>query len=444
MVRKSLPIVQPADVRGRYHRARHTVFWLLIALWAALPWISVGGHPAVFLDVEGRRFFLFGATFNAQDTWLLFFLATGIVFALVYLTAVAGRVFCGWMCPHTVFLEGVFRRVERLVEGPRERRIRANAAPWTLAVVGRKVVVQTVYLLLSFAIAHVVLSYFVSLPNVFRMVRARPAEHPEAFAWAFCMTGILYFDLAHFRERLCTSFCPYGRLQGVLIDEDSVVVGYDVKRGEPRGKVSETNKGDCVDCTRCVVVCPTGIDIREGLQLECVGCSACIDACDEVMGRLGRAPGLVRYDSTHGLAGERRRFWRPRIVLYTALLLLGGAVASAAATLRPDYEVVLLRAPGTPYVVTPDGVYNAFDLHLVNKRGTRERFRVTLEGDSDMSVRIEPSDIELDALAGGHVAIGTRVPSERFHGDFRVRVHVERTGADDPREVGATFLGSRP
>ncbi|WP_394842290.1 cytochrome c oxidase accessory protein CcoG [Pendulispora brunnea] len=441
MAGRKLPIVAPADVHGRYHRARHAVFALLIALWAVLPWVRLAGHPAIFLDVERRRFFFFGTTFNSQDAWLLFFLATGIGFGLVFMTAIAGRVFCGWMCPHTVFLEAVYRRIERWIEGPRERRLRAASAPWGAAKIARKVAVHSAYLLASYVIAHIVLSYFVSLPKMFEMVRTRPAEHPEAFAWAFGLTAILYFDLAHFRERLCTSFCPYGRLQGVLVDEDSLMVGYDTRRGEPRGKATAKDRGDCVDCKRCVVVCPTGIDIRQGPQLECIACTACIDACDDVMERLGRAPGLVRYDSTRGLAGARRRFWRPRIVLYTALGLVGLAAATTAAKSRSDFEAVLLRAPGAPYVVTPDSVYNAFDLHLVNKRGTRERFRIGVDAGTDVTAQVEPAEVELEPLSGTHVAVALRMPVERCRGDFRFRIRVERESGREMREVQATFLG---
>src|SRR5579883_1795872 len=275
--------VYPADVSGRFDRARKIVFILLIGLWAALPWIPVAGHPAVFLDVDERKFFLFGATFNAQDVWLSFFLLTGVGFGLVYMTAVAGRVWCGWACPQTVFLEGVYRRIERFVEGPREQRMRRDKGAWTAEKTARKLAKHALFALASFVIAHIFLSYFVSLPKTLVMIRHSPAEHPEAFAWAAAMTCLFYGNFAFFREQLCVVLFPYGRLQSVLLDDDSLVVGYDTRRGEPRGKASVKGNGDCVDCKRCYVVCPTGIDIRNGLQLDCVTCTACIDACDEIM-----------------------------------------------------------------------------------------------------------------------------------------------------------------
>lgn len=275
--------IQPADVRGRFQRARTGVFAVLVCVWAALPWIRIGGHPALFIDVDARALYLFGATFNAQDTWLLFFLLTGVGFGLVYATALAGRVWCGWACPQTVFLEGVYRRIERWVEGPRERRLRRNAGPWTPEKLARKGATHALFVVVSVVVAHIFLSYFASLPKTVQMVRHAPAAHPEAFAWVLAMTAVFYLNFAWFREQLCVVLCPYGRLQSSLLDEHSLVVGYDANRGEPRGKKGTAGAGDCVDCKRCVAVCPTGIDIRNGVQMECLACTQCIDACDEIM-----------------------------------------------------------------------------------------------------------------------------------------------------------------
>jgi polyferredoxin len=336
--------IQPADVHGRYQRARRFVFAGLMALWAALPWVQIGGHPALFVNVDERQLFFFGMTFNAQDTWLLFFLLTGIGFGLVYATALAGRVWCGWACPQTVFLEGVFRRIERWVEGPRDRRMRRNAGPLTLEKIARKVAAHALYALCAVLIAHIFLSYFTSLPATFRMVRQNPAAHPEAFAF----------------------ICPYGRLQSAMLDEHSLVVGYDARRGEPRGRKGTPSAGDCVDCKRCIVVCPTGIDIRNGTQMECLACTACIDACDDVMDRLARPRGLIRYDSQEGLAGRARRWVRPRVLLYTTLLAVGASVATLAARSRNHFEATLLRLPGEPYIVEGGEVREAMQLHLVN------------------------------------------------------------------------------
>jgi cytochrome c oxidase accessory protein FixG len=434
--------IHPADVRGRFHRARGVVFLALMGFWAALPWIRIRGNPAVFLDVGRREFFLFGATFNAQDTWLLFFLMTGVGFGLVYATALAGRMWCGWACPQTVFLEGLYRRIERWVEGPREKRMRRRAGKWNLDRILRTIALHGLYAAASFLIAHVFLSYFVSLPETFRMVRQSPAAHPEAFAWAVAVTAVFYLNFAWFREQLCVVLCPYGRLQSVLLDPHSLVIGYDARRGEPRGKKGAAGAGDCVDCKRCVVVCPTGIDIRNGLQLECLACTACVDACDEVMDKLGRARGLVRYDSPDGLAGRPRRVVRPRVLLYTALLVVGCVVAAVATRKRSDFEATLLRLPGPPYTMDGGEVRNALEVHLVNKRAAAETYRIEVEPQTGMGVVLPIPTVTLGSLSDARIPMFLSMPRDRCHGDLVVRVRVTRTDdLGDAATVAATFLG---
>jgi cytochrome c oxidase accessory protein FixG len=434
--------IQPADVHGRFHRARTAAYFALIGLWAALPWVRVGGHPALFIDVDERELYLFGATFNAQDTWLLFFLVTGVGFGLLYATALAGRVWCGWACPQTVFLEGLYRRAERLFEGPREKRMRRNAGPMTLDKAVRKGATHTAYVVLSLLVAHIFLSYFASLPKTFQMVQQSPAAHPEAFVWVVAMTSLFYLNFAFFREQLCVVLCPYGRLQSSLLDEHSLVVGYDLRRGEPRGKKGAAGAGDCVDCKRCVVVCPTGIDIRHGVQMECLACTACIDACDEVMDRLGRPRGLVRYDSQDGLAGKPRRIVRPRLILYTILLVIGAVVATLATRKRSDFEVTLLRLPGEPYTLDDGQVRNAMQLHLVNKRSDPEDYRVEVEPAPGMNVVLPMPTVHLAPLADVRVPVFLSVPRDRFTGDFPLHASIVRR--DDARavvKVAGTFLG---
>jgi cytochrome c oxidase accessory protein FixG len=434
--------IQPADVRGRFQRARAAVFVALIGFWAALPWVHVGGHPAVFIDVDARALYLFGATFNAQDTWLLFFLLTGVGFGLVYATALAGRVWCGWACPQTVFLEGVYRRIERWVEGPREQRVRRNAGPWTADKVARKAATHGLFLVVSVLVAHIFLSYFASLPKTVQMVRQSPAAHPEAFAWAAAMTAAFYLNFAWFREQLCVVLCPYGRLQSSLLDEHSLVVGYDTARGEPRGKKGTAGAGDCVDCKRCVVVCPTGIDIRNGLQMECLACTQCIDACDAIMDRLGRPRGLIRYDSPDGLLGKPRRFVRSRVVLYSVLLVVGAVVALLATRRRSDFEVTFLRLAGEPYTIEAGEVRNSVQIHVVNKRPTSEAYRLEVEPADGMTVVLPMTTVSIASMSDARVPVFLSVPRGRFRGDFPVRVRVARASDErDARVVGGTFLG---
>lgn len=437
----SRDFVHPADLRGRFDRARKLVFFLLMAIWAALPWVRIRGNPAIFLDIVHRKFFLFGATFNAQDLWLLFFLITGLGFGLVYLTVIAGRVWCGWACPQTVFLEGIFRPIERFIEGPREVRIRRNAGRWTRDKTIRKVVKHAFFIGSALLVSHIFLAYFVSLPGLFRMVQGPPSEHWEAFAWMAGAAAVFYVNFAWFREQTCIGICPYGRMQSVLIDDHSLVVGYDVTRGEPRGKASDERAGDCVDCNRCVVVCPTNIDIRNGLQLDCIACTACIDACDEIMDKLDRPRGLIRYDSLAGLAGQKRRLVRPRTMVLTALLLIGALVFSFAVGKRADFEANLLRLPGAPYVIENETIRNAFSIHLVNKEAAAAVFTIVPEAHESAQTVIPMTEVEVGPLGNTNIPFFVTIPRETFRGDFQITVRVARKGSGDARAYTAKFLG---
>jgi cytochrome c oxidase accessory protein FixG len=433
---------EPADVRGRFTYAKRAVYILLIAIWAALPWIRINGAPAVFLDIGRRSFFLFGTTLNAQDLWLLFFLLTGVGFGLVYATALLGRVWCGWACPQTVFLDALFRPIERIVNGPREQRIRRANGPWDVARTWRFAVTHAAYAIAAVLVAHVFIAYFVSVPELVAMVRAKPSAHPEVFAWMVVVSGVFYFNYAFFREQMCVVLCPYGRLQSVLLDDDSLVVGYDEKRGEPRGKKGKTT-GDCVDCNRCVVVCPTGIDIRNGLQMDCIACTACIDACDDVMDKLGRKRGLVRYDSPRGLRGEKRRVVRPRLVLYSVLLVTGATVAFFATRARTSFEANLVRLPGAPFTRENDVVRNAFEIHLVNKAPSAESFVIEPIGAPGETFLVPMTRVEIEPLGMRRVPVF--VTSGGGAGKkpaVRIRIRRERDDDKKAHVVEGVFLGS--
>jgi cytochrome c oxidase accessory protein FixG len=295
---------------------------------------------------------------------------------------------------------------------------------------------------LSFLTAHIVLAYFASLPKTFEMVRHSPAAHPEAFLWAAGLTIALYANFAWFREQFCVVLCPYGRLQSVLTDAQSLFVGYDARRGEPRGKKGTAGAGACVDCKRCVVVCPTGIDIRKGVQLECVGCTACIDACDDVMDRLDRPRGLIRYDSLDGLSGKPRRIVRPRVIAYTFLLVLGATVAFFAAHRRTEFEVSLLRLQGAPFALVGDDVRDSLDLHIVNKVAAPRTFRIVVDPVDGMQVVLPLSTVSLPAMGSAHAPFFLSMSRARVHGNFPVRVNVYREDdASHPVEVRGTFVG---
>jgi cytochrome c oxidase accessory protein FixG len=431
----------PADVAGRWTTGRNVLFVVLIGVYVALPFVYIGGHPAVFLDIPERRFHLFGGVFSARDIPMTVIFLIGSVFSLLVLTALLGRVWCGFACPQTVFIEAVYRRVERWIQGPRERRVRRNAGPITFDKAWRKGLTHALWIAFSLILAHVFLSYFVSMPALGQYVQSSPAEHPLAFGMVMVASFLLYFNFGWFREQFCVIACPYGRLQGVLVDDDTLSVGYDVKRGEPRGKVSARAQGagDCVDCKRCVVVCPTGIDIRDGFQLDCVGCTACIDACDEVMVKVNRPTGLIRYDSLRGLRGEQRRFWRPRIWGYAAFAVIGSSVALFAITTRRSFEAHILRPPGIPFTVRDGVVYDPFDLHLINKRSEPATFRVRAEVGKDATATLPEGDIVIGPLEERHLPVTVSAPVVRKHGHFKVELEV-RSG-DEKAEVEARFLG---
>jgi cytochrome c oxidase accessory protein FixG len=434
--------IHTLDVRGRFIRARRILFAALIAVYVAAPLVKISGHPAIHLDVAGRRFFLFGGTFNAQDFWIVLFIGTALVFTLLFLTAWRGRVWCGWACPQTVFLEALYRPIERLVEGSRSRRVKAAAGPWTAARLGRAAVKHGLYFALSALLAHVALSLFLSAAELAAMVREGPARHPAAFTWAVATTGALWFNFGWFREQLCVVLCPYGRLQSVLQDRDSILIGYDARRGEPRAPIrrarpAEAPAGDCIDCRKCVHACPTAIDIRDGLQMECLACAQCADACDEVMLKIGRAPGLVRYTSLNELDGRPRRVLRPRLYVYAAAaaLALGALVLALGA--RKPFEATLIRQPGVPWVIEGESVRNQLEVHLTNKGSSAARFALAVQSPVAADVRLGDQSLELPSLGDARVPLVITVDRRAARGGltFVLSVRDLSTGAERHQPV---------
>jgi cytochrome c oxidase accessory protein FixG len=440
--------IHPADVRGRFLTRRQAVFVALMAIYVAVPLIQVGGRPSIHLDVAARRFYLFGNTYNAQDFWLVIFLLTTLGFGLLFATAWLGRVWCGWACPQTVFLEGVYRRIERWMDGPRERRLRTAAGPWTVGRVLRAVGKHGAYVAVSLVLAHVALSLFVSAQGLAGMVREGPDHHPVAFAWAMAVTGALYFNFAWFREQLCVVLCPYGRLQSAMHDRDSLIIGYDVGRGEPRGRMRKvkaeglepSRMGDCVDCRKCVLACPTGIDIRNGLQMDCIACAQCVDACDEVMDKLGRPRGLVRYDSLNGLAGQGRRVLRPRLYLYGGLLLVSFLTLAVSLARRLPFEANLLRLQGTTYLLEGSLIRNQFDLHLVNKNPGESTFSLRVDSPVEASVVMPQRQVKLASLEGFRVPLFVTVERGQ-HLPFTFYLEVTDESSGQVKRLEAHFLG---
>ena len=433
--------IHPADVRGRFRRAKPWVYAALIGLYAALPLIEINGHPSILIDLPRRHFYLFGATFNAQDAWLLFFILTGIGFALIVISSLWGRIWCGWACPQTVFLDGVFRSVERWVLGNHIQRMRLDDAPWTAGKVARKGLLHAIYVGLSFVVTQIFLAYFLSAEELFAAIVNGPEGHESAFTWSVAMTTILYFNFWWFREQLCIVVCPYGRLQSVLEDRDTLIIGYDQNRGEPRGKAKDANAGDCVDCKRCVAVCPTHIDIRNGLQLECIGCAYCIDACDEIMDKLKRPRGLVRYDSLRGLDGEEPRFWRPRVFAYLVAGLVGLGVAALAFSSHEPFAANVLRIRGVPFTVQGETVHNHLRVHVTHKGGEPATYRVSAPEGQPARVVLPQPEIRLDEFKGHDLPAVVSLPRAELKPGTEVTLVVTELESGATKTLTIPVLG---
>lgn len=432
--------VHPADVRGRFTTLRALAGIVLIAVYVLLPWIQINGSPAVFFDFSHRQLHLFGLMFLAQDFWLGFFLITGLGFTLFYVTALWGRIWCGWACPQTVFIEQIFRRIERLIEGDATARRKLDKSPWTPEKIARRGSKLFIFFLLAFIVAHVFISYFVSIRVLYRIMLESPLENWSLFLFVFAMTAALLFDFAWFREQFCIVMCPYGRLQSVLIDDDSVVIGYDKTRGEPRGKLKEAGAGDCIDCHRCVAVCPTGIDIRQGLQIECIGCSNCVDACDTIMQKIGRPTGLIRYDSTHGFAGQKTRIIRPRIILYTGLLLLGATVMSLSLTTVKPATVTMIRMTGSPYYLMDEGVRNQYLLRIFNKQTHPMEFKLRVtKGPTGLKTNGIDKPIEVAPLGEQKVMLVAVMPKGKYTAPFKFELETSSEKFTNTQTI--PFLG---
>ncbi|MFO0594416.1 MAG: cytochrome c oxidase accessory protein CcoG [Myxococcaceae bacterium] len=436
-------IIHPADVKGRWTTARRIAFGVLIAIYVAGPLIPVGGHPMIQLDVEHRRFFLFGSTFNSQDFWMVLLLALSFAFGLLLVTAWRGRVWCGWACPQTVFLEGLYRPIERFFDGPRERRIRLASEPMSVGKFARRLGKYSVFFVISAAIAHTATALFVSPKELFAMITEGPRLHLEAFGLTSGFTAILMFNFTWFREQFCVVLCPYGRLQSVLHDKSSITIAYREARGEPRGKLGQA-AGACIDCNRCVAVCPTGIDIRNGLQMECIACTQCIDACDEMMDKVKRPRGLIDFASQHELKGEPRKTLRPRLLVYAGLMLVALTTLGVSLGTRTPFEANIFRPRGAmPFVVDGDEVRNPFEVHVFNKNPGRAAFTLEVVGaPSEAKVIVGTPRVELESLTDAHVPVSISIPRKVLAGpqvELQLKVTDETNGVT--KVLPVRFLG---
>jgi cytochrome c oxidase accessory protein FixG len=390
-------------VTGHYQVLHRWSGRALLAFLVITPWLRIAGHPAVRIDLPARRVYALGTIFTAADGFLMVLMGLLAAFSLFFFTSLYGRLWCGYACPQTVFLEEFIRPIERFTEGDRAMRMKRDAGPWTGEKIARKAAKFAAFAAVAAFVSMSFQSWFAGAPEIW-MGMAGPVD--------YTLVGIFsagwFLDFAWFREQLCNYVCPYARFQGALADEESQVVMYDLDRGEPRGKAAK-DRGGCIDCNKCVVVCPQGIDIRNGYQLECITCGRCIDACESVMGKLGH-PTLVKYGTIAETQGKKPRLIRPRTVVYAGLLTAVSAAIVSVIAFHEPLEAHVQRAPGSLYTVDEDGwIRNTFMLKLVNNDvdPKPERFAVAIEGLEDAEL-IAP-DVELGSTESRTVPLVVRV-----------------------------------
>ncbi|MFT7033557.1 MAG: cytochrome c oxidase accessory protein FixG [Cyclobacteriaceae bacterium] len=364
--------VYPKKPKGSFQNARILVTVVLLGLLFTGPFLSMNGNPMFLFNILERKFILFGMPFWPQDFIILgIAMITFFVFIILF-TVVFGRIWCGWACPQTLFMEMVFRKIEYWIEGDANQQRKLDKAPWNKEKIIKKGSKQLIFAVISILIAHTLMAYLIGVDQVVDIVSQSPAENASGFIGLVVFTGIFYWVFSVFREQACTVVCPYGRLQGVLLDKESIVVAYDWLRGEPRGKLKkkepEQEKGDCIDCKLCVHVCPTGIDIRHGTQLECVNCTACIDVCDDVMTKIDKPKGLIRYDSYNGIKEKKALKFNARIIAYSTVLIGLLSLLTFLIFSRSDVEATILRVPGMLFQEQPnDRISNLYNIQFVNK-----------------------------------------------------------------------------
>lgn len=370
--------VFPRKPKGKFTNYRNYASYLMLALFFGLPFVKINGNPFLLINVIDRKFFIAGQPFYLQDFFILALGAvTSVIFVMLF-TVVFGRIFCGWLCPQTLFMEMVFRKIEYLIEGDRNKQMKLDRQEWDAEKIRKRVLKWSVFALISMTIAHFMFMYIVEYKEVFRIMSEGPQEHPLKFVTMIFFTITFYFVFAWLREQVCTLVCPYGRLQGVLIDKQTINVYYDFKRGENRSKWRNnedrkaTGKGDCIDCHQCVVVCPTGIDIRNGQQLECINCTACIDACDEVMEKVGLPKGLVRYATEAEIENQDTFRFTPRMKVTTVFLALLIGFLGFLMYDRGSMEAKFIKPAGSTFFIKNGKITNTFIYTLLNKSNEKK------------------------------------------------------------------------
>lgn len=427
--------IYPKRPKGPFFNKRKWLSYLLLVLLFGIPHIKINGLPLLLFNVIDRKFIIFGKIFWTQD---FFIFAVAMIIGVVFITLftiVFGRLFCGWICPQTIFMEMVYRRIEYLIEGDYKEQKYLNQQPWTTKKVAKKTLKHTLFFGIAFLIANTFLAYIIGADALWEIQTGNPANHIEGLISLLIFSAVFYGVFAFMREQVCTTICPYGRLQGVLLDRKSIVVAYDYIRGEGRGLFKKNedraaaNKGDCIDCYQCVDVCPTGIDIRNGTQLECVNCTACIDACDTMMEGVGLEKGLIRFDSEEGIKNSTPLTWTKRTIFYSAILIALIAFLAILIITQKDFETTITRAKGTiQKSIGENKTINIYDIDLINKTTTDYIITLKLNGeDGKIELVKDQIDLKEQSEARGKFVV-TMDKNKIKHGKNKIDIEVYGNG----------------
>ena len=439
--------VYPKKPKGKLTNYRGLTAFLLLLFLFGSPFIKIDGQPFLLFNIFERKFIIFGQVFWPQDFFLAVVSMITLLVIIVLFTVVFGRIFCGWVCPQTIFMEWVFRRVEYWIEGDYMAQKVLNKKPWNTEKILKKTSKQAIFLLISALIMHTFMTYIIGVEKTWDLIQSGPGVEPIGFLSMVLLTGAFYGVFGFMREQVCTTICPYGRLQGVLLDRQSIVVAYDHVRGEPKGNFrknenrADAGKGDCIDCKQCVYVCPTGIDIRHGTQLECVNCTACIDACNSIMDKVDLPRGLIRYASEQDIADKLPFRFTGKMKAYTTVLVLLIGFLVTLLMIRSDFETTILRTPGMMYQTRDDGsITNLYQIKMVNKTNDYHEVSFKLLN-PDGRIEMVGSGIKLEEQGIGQGAFFVIIPPNELK-QMSTQVEVGVYAGDELIETVKTkFLG---